>query len=112
MVTYECFRACSDPIRRRILEILADSPTTVSALVANFEVSRPAISRHLRVLRQSGVVEEFPRGRERIYRLRPDALEEAADWLRSVGRDAVLELPPVEKPEEAPQITEKDWREW
>ena len=85
MVTYGVFRCVSDPIRRAILELLAASESPAGVLASHFEVSRPAISRHLRVLRAAGVVSETRSGRERIYRLEPRALETAAEWLRDVA---------------------------
>ena len=75
------FRALADPTRRAILDGLREGPRTVNALAANFDQSRPGISRHLRVLRESGLVEEARAGRERHYRLRPARLEPVQHWL-------------------------------
>lgn len=121
MVTQEVFRCLGDPIRRSVLEMLALSRLTVTEIASHFEISRPAVSRHLRVLRQGGVVAETRSGRERIYRLEPEALERAAEWLRSVaaGR-AEGQLGPGEPEAAAPEAQADapepdegaDWRSW
>src|SRR4029453_11505743 len=71
MVTYSAdpFRAVADPTRRAVLEYLRGRPHTVNELADYFDVSRPAISKHLRTLRQSRVVRERREGRNRIYEL-------------------------------------------
>ena len=75
------FAALADPTRRRILALLAEGERTVSEIAAEFPVSRPAISKHLRVLRRSGLVVEERRGRERLQRFDGDALGPVADWV-------------------------------
>lgn len=113
IVTHEWFKALADPIRQQIVEILAEDPATVSALVSNFEVSRPSISRHLRVLREGGLVEETPSGRERVYRLRPEALEKASNWLRSMSRAGlVADLSVAVDAHEEPEVEGAEWRQW
>jgi DNA-binding transcriptional ArsR family regulator len=71
MVTYSAdpFRAVADPTRRAVLEYLRGRPHTVNELADYFDVTRPAISKHLRVLRQARVVRERRDGRNRIYEL-------------------------------------------
>ena len=81
--------ALADPTRRSMVELLAERPRRVGELVAAFPVSQPAISRHLRVLRQHGLIEEQrPDGdrRGRCYRLRPGSLDPLAGWLDEVRR--------------------------
>lgn len=75
------FRAIADPTRRAILDRLRVGPTAVNDLAADFEQSRPAISKHLRVLRDSRLVTEQKVGRERLYALDPAPLAKAAGWL-------------------------------
>ncbi len=75
------FRALSHPIRRGIVERLAAGPATVGDATAGFGVSKPAISRHLRVLEETGVVTRVIDGRTHRLSLEPDALGEAADWM-------------------------------
>lgn len=81
-----------DPTRRRIVEVLAAGELSASDVAAHFDVSRPAISQHLGVLLEGGVVRARPEGRRRLYRLDGDSLREAGDWLTAqAGRwDRVL----------------------
>lgn len=67
-------QALADPIRREILVMLHEAPRTAGAIAAAFTVSRPAVSRHLRVLREAGLVRDTVSGREREYALDLDAL--------------------------------------
>jgi DNA-binding transcriptional ArsR family regulator len=75
------FRAIADPTRRAIIDRLRKGPRAVNSLAADFAQSRPAISRHLRVLREAAVITEEKSGRERLYRLRPEALREVVEWV-------------------------------
>ena len=75
------FRALSHPIRRGIVERLAAGPATVGDATASFGVSKPAISRHLRVLEETGVVTRVIEGRTHRLSLDTHALGEAADWM-------------------------------
>lgn len=77
----DVFRAIAEPTRRAILDRLRAGPAPVNALAADFEQSRPAISKHLRVLREAKLVSEQRDGRERLYRLEPMALQRVAGWL-------------------------------
>nr|WP_202446898.1 metalloregulator ArsR/SmtB family transcription factor [Streptomyces sp. SID5468] len=76
----------ANPVRRHLLDALRDGPRAVNDLVSEFELSRPAISEHLQVLRQAGLVREEPRGRQRFYHLEPRRLEEVGDWLHPFER--------------------------
>jgi DNA-binding transcriptional ArsR family regulator len=75
------FRALSHPIRRGIVERLAVGPATVGEATRGFGVSKPAISRHLRVLEETGVVTRVVDGRRHRLSLEPDVLSVAADWM-------------------------------
>lgn len=77
----DVFRAIADPTRRAILDRLRAGPAPVNSLAADFDTSRPAISKHLRVLRDARLVDEKRAGRERIYALRPEPLRSVAGWL-------------------------------
>lgn len=77
----KAFAALADPTRRSIVELLADGELDAGAIAAHFPVSRPAISRHLRVLREAGVVVSHPDGQRRVYVLEPQALAEIDGWL-------------------------------
>ena len=80
------YAAIADPTRRRLLAMLREGELPVNRLAAAFDVSRPAISQHLRVLREAGVVAERRVGRERRYRLRAVALREVSRWVRQYER--------------------------
>lgn len=75
------FGALSDSTRRAILEILADGDRTVGELARPFEISRPAISKHLRVLERTGLVRRTPEGRISRCALDAEPLRDAADWV-------------------------------
>jgi DNA-binding transcriptional ArsR family regulator len=77
----EVVTAIADPVRREILAILRAGPLTAGAIAERFAISRPAVSRHLRVLREHGLVIDEPRGRERVYRLDVAPLAELDAWL-------------------------------
>ncbi|MCB1247715.1 MAG: winged helix-turn-helix transcriptional regulator [Acidimicrobiia bacterium] len=78
------FSALGDPVRRSIVQSLLDRPATVGEIADPFEMSRPAVSKHLRVLREAGIVESRAIGRQNWYSVRPDALDEASHWLDGV----------------------------
>ncbi len=82
----EVFEAISHPARRRILDLLADGDRPVYAIATNFEMSRPAISQHLRILLDAGLVTEQRHGKERRYRLAPQRLGPVRDWLSHYER--------------------------
>jgi DNA-binding transcriptional ArsR family regulator len=75
------FKALSHPIRRGIVERLAVGPATVGEATGGFGVSKPSISRHLKVLEETGVVKRVVQGRTHRLSLEPDVLSEAADWM-------------------------------
>jgi DNA-binding transcriptional ArsR family regulator len=74
-------QALSDESRRTMLAVLRDHPATVSELAELLPIARPGVSRHLRVLREAGLVEAEQDGQWRIYRLRPAPMAEVDDWL-------------------------------
>jgi DNA-binding transcriptional ArsR family regulator len=84
--TTDVYAAIADPTRRRILDLLTDAGRSVTELAAPFRISRPAVSQHLRVLRDAGLVSEHRAGRQRIYQLEPAGLREVDLWLRSYQR--------------------------
>ncbi len=79
------FRAIADPTRRRLLEALRAGPLSVNRLAESFPVSRPAISKHLRCLREAGLVSEERQGRRRIYHLQAQPLTEVRGWVDGFG---------------------------
>ena len=90
----------SDPIRRRILELLREQPRTAGDIAARFSVTWPAISRHLRLLKEAGLIAERRTRRQRIYTLRPDALLPVLDWVSTLA--GTSGIPPASPP--APPI--------
>jgi DNA-binding transcriptional ArsR family regulator len=74
-------QALSDPSRRTVLEALSGGPATVGELAALLPIARPGVSRHLRVLRDAGLVDVRKDAQFRVYNLRPEPLEEVEDWL-------------------------------
>jgi len=75
------FEALAEPNRRRILDLLRQGERPVSSLVQQLAVSQPAVSKHLRVLRESGLVETRVDAQRRLYRVRPQPLREIDEWL-------------------------------
>jgi DNA-binding transcriptional ArsR family regulator len=74
-------QALADEGRRTLLETLAAGPASAGELAALLPIARPGVSRHLRVLREAGLVEVRPEAQRRIYQLRPEALVEVDEWL-------------------------------
>ena len=79
----DAFRALSHPIRRGIVERLSAGPATVGEATSGFGVSKPAISKHVKLLEETGVVTRLVEGRTHSLSLAPSALGEAADWMDS-----------------------------
>lgn len=77
----DIYTALADPVRRAILEALNRRPLTAGHLADRFPISRPAVSRHLRVLREAGLVSVTELGREREYRVEAGPLAEVERWL-------------------------------
>ena len=73
--------ALADPTRRRIVELLVDGERTAGELASHFDTSRPGVSRHLRVLREQGIVQARDAGRQRLYSLEPQPFADLDAWL-------------------------------
>jgi DNA-binding transcriptional ArsR family regulator len=82
------FDALGDPTRRELLIQLARGDRSVAELAADMPISRPAVSRHLRVLKDAGLVDEVPRGTRRIYHLQAQGIEAVRAYLEQVWGDA------------------------
>jgi len=78
---HDVFQAIADPTRRQLLRLLADEEMPVTALSRHFPISRTAVSKHLRVLSEAGLVKEQKVGRETRYRFQPEPLQELKEWL-------------------------------
>ena len=89
-VTPDCepdiFGAISHPARRRTLDLLALADRSVNTIAGHFQMSRPAVSQHLRILLDAGLVTEQRHGRERRYRLVPTRLVPVRDWIAHYER--------------------------
>jgi len=73
--------ALADPVRREIIEVLLDHPEDAGTIAARFPISRPAVSRHLRVLRDAGLVQCDAVAQRRVYHARTAPLREIDDWI-------------------------------
>ena len=80
--------AIADPVRREILLMLREDPLSAGQIADRFAISRPAVSRHLRVLRDAGLVRDTADGRRRVYTLVTAPLDELAGWLQRLTRPA------------------------
>lgn len=76
------FEVLVEPNRRRILDLLLEGSRPVGELVSALGISQPAVSKHLRVLREAGLVDSSVDAQRRLYRLRPEPLREVDEWLR------------------------------
>lgn len=79
--TARAFQALSDPTRRAVFETLADGPCNVGEIAAGLPVSRPAVSQHLKVLKDAGLVTDRPQGARRVYQIDPKGLGALRAWL-------------------------------
>jgi DNA-binding transcriptional ArsR family regulator len=77
----DVFQAIADPNRRAILGLLANQKLTLNGIAENFRISRPAVSRHIKILKECGLVVVVPQGRERFCEVRFDRLNEVSDWI-------------------------------
>jgi DNA-binding transcriptional ArsR family regulator len=77
----DVFQAISDPTRREIISLIAQQSMNLNAIADNFEVSRPAISNHIKILHECGIIIIEQKGRERYCKIQPDNLKEVADWI-------------------------------
>ncbi|MFJ5715881.1 ArsR/SmtB family transcription factor [Neobacillus sp. NPDC093127] len=79
---HDVFQAIADPTRRKLLKLLSNEEMPVTAISGHFPISRTAVSKHLRVLADAGLVKERKVGRETRYKLEPEPLYELKDWLQ------------------------------
>ncbi|WP_345381568.1 metalloregulator ArsR/SmtB family transcription factor [Pseudonocardia yuanmonensis] len=92
-----------DPSRRAIFELLARRPSSVQQLADELPISRPAVSQHLRVLREGGLVVSRAEGTRRIYRLNPEGVTALRTWLDGVWSDALTDF------QKTAEATPPDW---
>ncbi len=84
--TDRVFLALANPVRRELLEILSGQSLSAGELSERFELSRPAVAEHLKVLREAALVADEPQGRRRIYHLTAEPLAELGEWLHPFER--------------------------
>ena len=77
----DVFQAIADPNRRAILALLSQQRLTLNGVAENFRISRPAVSRHIKILKECGLVVVVPQGRERFVEARFDKFNEVTDWV-------------------------------
>jgi DNA-binding transcriptional ArsR family regulator len=77
----DVFQAIADPTRREIIDLLSRESMNLNAIAEHFDVTRPAISNHIRILNECGIVAIEQAGRERICKIQPDRLKQISDWV-------------------------------
>ena len=77
----DVFQAIADPTRREIIRLIAHEPMNLNAIADNFDVTRPAISNHIKILNECGIIEIEKLGRERICKIQSANLKEVSDWI-------------------------------
>jgi DNA-binding transcriptional ArsR family regulator len=91
------FDVLAEPTRRRILDLLREDESPVGELVTRLKVSQPGVSKHLRVLREAGLVEVRADAQRRLYRVRPEPLAEIDEWLAPYRRLWAARLDALER---------------
>jgi len=77
----DVFQAIADPTRRQIIDLLAHQAMNLNAIAEHFDISRPAISNHIRILNECGIILIEQIGRERICKIQSDQLKQVSDWV-------------------------------
>jgi len=77
----DVFQAIADPVRRDIIGLLANETLTVNTVAENFKISRPAISKHIKILNECGIIKINQKGRERYCKIQPQNLTPVSDWI-------------------------------
>jgi DNA-binding transcriptional ArsR family regulator len=106
MTNAKAFAALADPTRRTVFERLAHGPRAVSDLAQGLPVSRPAVSQHLKVLKEAGLVSDRPQGARRVYQIDPNGLGQIRAWLDQFW-DVALEAFRAEAERQDPWETDK-----
>jgi DNA-binding transcriptional ArsR family regulator len=101
MAYAEALQALADPTRRSVLEQLRGGPRAVGEIAARLPVSRPAVSQHLRVLKEAGLVTERQNGTRRLYRVDPDGLTALREYLDGFWEEALASFKAAVEAEES-----------
>ena len=75
------FRAIADPTRRSIMTMLSAGERSLNEISAQYEMTRPAVTKHLKILQEGGLIRVRAKGRERLHALQPEALKTVSDWV-------------------------------
>jgi DNA-binding transcriptional ArsR family regulator len=112
--SWRLLSAAGDPTREAILALLGRGPMPAGRIAAGFRMTRPAVSRHLRILRESGWLVEERRGRHRVYRLARPALSTLLAWVNELARPPIRpEARPAVAPAAGrPRELSDDWAPW
>jgi DNA-binding transcriptional ArsR family regulator len=100
MAYAQALQALADPTRRSVLEELRDGPRAVGEIAARLPVSRPAVSQHLRVLKEAGLVTERKNGTRHLYRVDPDGLADVREYLEGFWEEALANFKAAAEQEE------------
>jgi DNA-binding transcriptional ArsR family regulator len=106
----DVFRAVSSPTRRALLDKLSSREQTVQRLAASFQMTLPAVSQQLTILRRAGLVTVRRAGRRRVYRLSAGPLRDLMTWLRAYERFLVVRLRPLSEDLKRVEPEEQRWR--
>ena len=82
----DVFQAIADPTRREIIHLIANQPLNLNTIAENFDMSRPAISQHMKILIECGLIDVTQKGRERYCEAKLDKLDEVAQWVEQYRR--------------------------
>jgi len=91
-VSEAAFAALAEPRRRAMLLLVRDEPRSVNEIAAHFDISQQAVSQHLQVLRDAGLVDVRPQGQRRLYAVRPEGLEAVRDYLAQFWPESLERL--------------------
>ena len=83
----DVYQAIADPTRREIIDLLANQPLNLNSVAEHFDISRPAISKHIKILNECGLIDIEQQGRERFCKARIEKLNEISDWVEQLRRD-------------------------
>lgn len=83
----DVFQAIADPTRREIINLIAGRSMTPTAIADHFKASRQAVSKHIKILTECGIIAIIPRGNERICSVQPKRLEEVSDWIAAFRKN-------------------------
>jgi DNA-binding transcriptional ArsR family regulator len=90
LAVVDALQTLADPVRLAIVESLAHGPTSVGVLSQRFPISRPAVSRHLRLLKEAGLVDSMSDGTKRIYQVRPEGIAALREYMDQLWREASI----------------------